>query len=147
MTRNVDGHPVQFDGHVNLNTGDQRGGLGLHAHHFAPEGYLRKEEKLSILDGRCKYCDVTGVRSKRGLWGFACIGCKGTLTRWHRSRKYTKDQLLAARYDWETHEWRVPHAVTSTPPPTGVTRNETLHSRAVSDAYISDRWDQHEYSR
>ena len=36
----------------------------------------------------------------------ACAGCKGTLTRWLRSRKYTRDELLTMRYDHFTSKWK-----------------------------------------
>jgi len=58
------------------------------------------------MGARCRYCTIP-IRSKSGIWGRGCAGCKGTLTRWLRSGKYTKAQLLGATYSWETEKWTV----------------------------------------
>ena len=54
---------------------------------------------MGILNGTCTYCEMPGQHSKGGPWGYACVGCKGTLTKWFRSGKYDKVTLKSARYD------------------------------------------------
>lgn len=53
----------------------------------------------------CKYCGITIQPNKQGIWGWACSSCKSTLTKRLRSGKYTKQQLLNAKYNWEKSEW------------------------------------------
>jgi len=79
--------------------------------------------------GRCRYCGLP-VRNKQGRWGFACSGCKGSLTRMLRSGKYgptyakaTRERLWRMRYDpvsskwvgefekdWYSYDWYEDHA-------------------------------------
>ena len=64
------------------------------------------------LSERCRYCGVYAARNKQGIWGMACSGCKGSLTRRLRSGNYgptyakaTKERLMATRYDHLTNKW------------------------------------------
>ena len=65
--------------------------------------------------GTCDYCGIPAAHNKQGVWGPACSGCKGSLTRMLRSGRYgspyagnTKRRLRTARYDWISNQWIVP---------------------------------------
>ena len=59
---------------------------------------------------RCKYCGAPAARNKQGIWGIACGGCKGALTRMlrNKNRAWTKERLQRAKYDWNKKKWIVP---------------------------------------
>lgn len=63
------------------------------------------------LKSYCNYCGCpAGFLSKKQKdkhWGFICSGCKGTFTKWLKSEKYTINELMSAKYDYKTSQWRI----------------------------------------